>query len=446
MFRTKSRSLVNYTGQAGDSLYYNSSSESNLSQYFATFDDPVYWIGRYNAGMLLRNKLLTLPYTDWGAEEIEWQSGGRDRYNPCRHRKVNRVNLPYALCYIRDGYPARVLLASYMRKAQPSYVQWALSSMVHPETDYQGVKARAWHSMQPRFEGEVSMLNFLFELKDFRDCAKFIFKKDNLGKIAKLRDMFNRLALATKTTKIRKGYYLYKPHIPDGDVAGYWLTYQLAIKPFLSDIGKIFLQMSLIVKEAQDKFMKDGEVYQTSHYSEEINRSESMAYGSGNNYYYKYGTQNFTKFTATLRYKYDYSNRNTFDAWMKYWGMNPSFTVFWNAIPFTFIADYVVRIGNSIRAMEHDPNVRIHDWTYGESLKTRYQAGYVTTGDTRFKVLVLDGSFITGNKADRILSGCEGSIYTRGVRTPYYGPATPRFNKPTGTQFLNVAALARCFL
>lgn len=447
MFRIKSRALTNYKGDIGDLLYYASSGTGLWSTYNQYADVPDYWLGRYYSAQAKRNSNVVFPYSDQGSEVIEWASMGRDKYNPCTHRKVNRVNLPFGMYYERATAPGTVYLEDYQRKPQPSYAQFALANMQHPSTDVQGVRARAWHSMQPRFEGEVSMLNFLFELKDFRDIAKFIFKKDMLGKIANLRDMFNRRLLATKTVEVHKGYHLYKPHLPDGEVAADWLTYQYAIKPLIADLGKILLQLALIADHAQSAFLQAGDTYQSSHFSEEINRSESMTYYTNNSYPWKYGVQNFTKFTATLRYKYDYRMRDPFQAWVKYWGMNPSFLVFWNALPFSFLADYVVQIGNSIRAMEHDPNVRIHDWTYGESYKTQFAAGHVTSGDSRVRHLIVNDKYlVSGAKKDVCIAGTTGSIYTRSVRTPYYGPAFPRWKMPSGTQFLNMAALARCFL
>lgn len=445
MYRVKTRTLPTNLGEAGDSLYYASTS-STTSTIYPTLSDQ-WFMDSYNAGMLARGTLVNVPYNDEGTEYIEWSAQGRDTYNECRHQVTGRVNLPFNVAFERYGKPWTIYLYPYFRMSQPSYAQWSVSTIKHPTVDFTAARARAWHNMQPRFEGEVSMLNFLLELKDFRDVSKFIFLRESKDKILQLRKLFagaaDNLRRSTKPS-LRPG-----PGVdPTKAAASAVLLKNFALDPLVRDLVTMFAQAATLATEAQLMFMRDGMVYQTSHYTEEIDRSESMTYYPyNNNYIYKYGTQNFTKFTATLKYRYDYSMRSTVDAFCKYWGLSGSFEAFWNAIPFSFIADYFIQIGNSIRAMEHDPHVRIHHWYYGESLKTTYQAGWVTSGDTRMKRLILNGQLIKPqHHADQLLAGTMGSIYTRRLTQPYYGPATPRVRIPSGKQGLNLLCLARCLL
>lgn len=210
----------------------------------------------------------------------------------------------------------------------------------------------------------------------------------------------------------------------------------------------MFQQANIIVREAQQQFFESGSNFQKSHYSEELNRIDSRSIAKNNQGWYGSGYLETTTFTATLRYKYDYSMRDTIDAWMKYWGFCGSFEAFWNMIPFSFLADYFVQIGNSIHAMEHDPRVTLGDYEYGESLKTTLTQGLSTVSGPLLFTLVLDGNVYMKARGDRVgdrlLAGTEGTIYTRLPRTPYYGPATPRLKLPSTRQSLNICALLRC--
>lgn len=98
--------------------------------------------------------------------------------------------------------------------------------------------------------------------------------------------------------------------------------------------------------------------------------------------------------------------------------------------------------------MEHDPNVRLNEYEYGESLKSNFMYGTSTSGSPILTQLVIDGNVYIKSQGDRmkdrLLSGLEGSLYTRALRTPYYGPATPRLKLPSTTQTLNMGALLRC--
>lgn len=131
---------------------------------------------------------------------------------------------------------------------------------------------------------------------------------------------------------------------------------------------------------------------------------------------------------------------------MRYWGLSGSMEALWNATPWSFLVDYVYTVGKSIHAMERDPNVNWHVKTWLDTLKYKHVLGHYVNGDPRAKVFVIDGQYMTPNKAHgTLLSGVEGSIYTRKVSQPIAGIAAPRLRGPSLQQWFNVAALARCF-
>lgn len=436
MYKSKSRFDLPFDwGKTGNSRYSTlGDARINATTTYKNLD---YWMAKYE----LYANLGVASYSEPGGtgyEMIEWSVNGKKNNNQCLHYRSRNVNRPFLALQGRYGNPNDCYCTYHYRDLPILFNPYTFTQMQGgiPTIDYLASRARAWHSMQPRFEGRVDVLNFLFELKDFRDIAKHIFKYrsilDNLRKISNAWRGSPR-DLTRHRTK------------PLAALASANLTNELAIKPLMRDLATIFNQMNIIVREAQQEFSDNGSELQSSHFTEELVRSENATTGTYYNKFRKTGEAQFTNFTATLRYKYSYQMRPTVDAWMKYWGLKGSFNTMWNCMPFTFVVDYFVQIGNSIRAMEHDPNVKLMEYDYCESLKTRWIKGYYTSGDASNYILIVDGD-AKDYKKDIVLSGLDASIYHRLPTEPYYGPAPPKFKLPSGQQAINIASLVRCLL
>lgn len=386
-----------------------------------------YWQAEYNRYKALR----TLPQpiaVNNGYDVLEGENGAQDKFNSCHHVKTKTVNYPLLeVCWLGRYYGYDPY---YRYVYNVPLVEF--NSVRHLGEVPLSVRSRAWHSMQPRFESKCNLLVSLFELKDFRDVAK-----------AAYNCRFELYKLGEKFRKYRnKGVTETKD--PTGGIAGLILTKNLAIDPTVKDVTDIMATMNKIVRDEQQKFAESGSDYQTSHYSEELYRTELVNW-SPTYPWYGTGYSRVTKFSATLQYKYDYTMRSTVDAWIKYWGLTGTFEAFWNMIPFSFVADYFICIGKSLHMMEHDPNVNLMDYVYGESCKTTYDSGAFVRKRNTGEVFIIDGKYIT-DSLPHIVSGSRGSIYTRGRCEPYYGPATPRLKLPSEKQALNIVALLRTLL
>jgi hypothetical protein len=381
----------------------------------------------------------TLPgKTTTGREIIDGMVNGANRnaFNNVYHKRVRAINVPLLMCY-KDGTGFRYLF--YHRFAFPYGYELPLWDDVREiPLDIRPAQSRAWHNMQPRFEGKISMLNFIWELKDFKGLAR------------SAMSLIDRMRLGTafsyhRMEKLKK-HLLSSVKDPTLPASEGILELNLNIRPLVKDLANIFQQLNIIASEAQALFAQQGESNQTSHYSETLYRDRTANHMSP--YYVNWamlGQQKLVKFSATLQYKYEYLNRNPVAAWMKYWGLSGSFETFWNALPFSFLADYFVNVGKSIHAMEHDPNVNLTSYVYGESIKTSYQYGIFTFNDPLLKGLVIDNTIISGlDVGDHMISGTEGSIYRRYVTEPYIGPVSMRYKLPSARQSLNMVALTRC--
>lgn len=374
--------------------------------------------------------------------------GDRKIFNACVHRKVQSVSLPYGFLILYPWYPVWHYQFFYQRDSvgaspgdRPSVVQEEVHMPSH--VDFLTARARAWHNMQPRFEGAVSMINFLFEMKDFKEVSKALVNLElSIYKISK--KLSKQVSKWNKSRDVR--VWGFDPTLPAAEAL---LVNNFAVQPLIRDVADIMLQATLIVAEVQRQFYDDGLSFQKTHHSETIVHEENLVdpgYGLYP-YYRRSGRVWKTRFTGHLYYKYSYDMRSAYEAFMKYWGLSGSFEAVWNAMPFSFLVDYFVQIGKSLHYMERDPNVTLTEWFYGESYKTTITSGWYILDTPFLSSLVIDGNTIDLSRSPlNFVSGWKGTLYDRKLTEPVKTMAFPKLKLPSGSQYLNMLALARCFL
>jgi hypothetical protein len=282
--------------------------------------------------------------------------------------------------------------------------------------------------MQPRFEGNISMLNFLYELKDLKQLLRLL----KAHPIRKIRNFLRRKRRWVDPTR---------------PLAEAHLTWFLALKPLLSDISAISKQINEIVVQAQSEFADAGLGRNSRHYSETEVFTDTISWYGAPSYHLGDGSYDRQTFTATMEYNYIYSARNSLDAFMRYWGLVPTYEVLWNAVPFTFVIDYFIKVGDSIAAMEKDPNVDLKLMQYCESiLSSRGYGRFLNPDHVHGRMAVIDRSLVQGMVHPRVISGTLSSLYTRSVVAPNKGAALPRLDPISPREGVTLAALLRCFL
>ena len=407
---------------------------------------------RYNAEEANRNTEFAYMYAaSAGQETFNSSENRKPQFNNCDHVKTaHSTYYPFTLQWDRYNNEMYYHIRKYDRMSDyKAYaVPWDYTSGITSFGDYTSASRRAWWEMQPRFEGEVSMLNFIFELKDFRDLAKASLKLRSLSSIStemrKFKQKLRRIdsKLMSKTSPVDTCFKVGSSALSAAKVgAQARLINEFALKPLISDWANILAQSGEIVRNVQKEFQKKGLSDQVRHYSETYYKTNTASHST--NAWYGWGTKDKSVFTATLEYHYDYSMRSDSDAFLKYWGLKVTPEVIWNAIPFSFLADYFLKIGKSIHAMKTDPNVSLLKTQYCESILRTYDSGYVTVAGPNVNLVVngvenpSDGSCITG---------ITGTHYKRRVTAPNRGSAIPRISLPSGRQGANMAALAVCFI
>lgn len=291
------------------------------------------------------------------------------------------------------------------------------------------------------------MLNFLYELKDFKDISKLLSLNTKKNPLIRLlstditKALPNKLdpsLLSTPTKRLAEGH----------------LINAFAIQPLISDLSAIFQQVHQMVDEAQAKFKESG-AGTTRRWSKQLDPVANLTQLSPQNGYREsVGSRRTSTFTAVAKMKYKYTPRSKFNAFCTYWGLVPTAEAVWNALPFSFLVDYFLSIGKSLNRMRTDPNLSDYAINeYSESLLTSYTSGrYISTaevtetGNVNMGIIVEDKYFLKPH-APVLIDGWEVSHYTRWLNAkPYYGPALPKLLAPKRSQWINMAALARCML
>lgn len=463
----KTKTIPHYTGKIGDMKYLNSPTQSLIFDTAASNYEDAFWLDRYFSNQKKRNYTLSGTGTT-GTSSIDTVNG-KGKENPCHHVRVRSVNVPYAM-YSRRYNSTYTICWNYYRN--PIVIR-DVTGKVQQHVDWRAAKSRAYFNMRPRFEGDISMLNFLYEMKDFRDIANALpgmFKniqnmKMNVGNyLSRNRDIGKRMResglVRSDVVNTKCFQDVLRRNSRDVDAAlnkglsfdyltaaaEAWLINAFAVQPLIRDVSAMLSQATISAVDAQQQFKTAGADVQTSHYSEKVVHTDTGAAGKGDYYWFTLGDYSSSTYTASCKYTYDYTMRSHYDAFMRYWGLSGSFEALWNATPWSFLVDYVVQVGKSIHAMERDPNVDWNILSWTDSVKWVYRSGYYVLGDSRIRAAIIDDKFFNSSKVHgQLLSGAEKSIYDRRVSQPQIGIACPKLKGPSLRQWLNVAALARCF-
>lgn len=435
---------------AGDGWY--SSTSGSVYDFQTTFADRSDLYKSFATGLSRATSYKTYP-AFVGQQMFSSTHNPRPRFNNCRNYKVKGVGLPVTYCnqaYNRTNY---YYWAEMTRYSIPLGSSSLLAQPSDPSSYWgkcDAIQRRAWWSMQPRFEGEFSALNFIYELKDFKDIARHLLRISPSSVVDMVRNLKRKLTYAQRrvaegsasSTLIRTANAATKT------LAEIHLTKEFAVDPTIRDLTTLHGQLITLVKNVQQEFFDRGQDIQSTHYSELIEENASaLAIGTGNAYWR--GTGSYTKavFTATMEYRYDYLLRPWFEALKRYYGLNVNASVVWNALPFSFVLDYFYKVGQAIDFMNTDPNVELRLNQYCESILTEANSGLCYVTDPRAAVLINGGVRLSEPddppRFGEIISGYSGTWYSRRVATPNKGTATPRLSLPSAKQQRNLVALVR---
>lgn len=404
-------------------------------------------------GLSAATQYVNLQYYAMGIERLEsTEKFYLDNY--CKHRRIRRVNLPYTYGY--EKFQSGGWRISVYPFSRYSPATWVYPDANFVETRHAGslgqvgseLRAEAYWDMRPKFEGEVSMLNFLYELKDFRSICKLLSKSNNSNPLWALANT-NKNALSTRE---KAGILLEPLSSPTKTLAELHLVNSFALQPLMSDCASIISQAQQMVDDAQSRFAASG-AGTTRHWSKQLDPDANLSKAAiSGPVQYWVGSRVTSTYTATAKMKYNYTPRGRFEALCKFWGFDISAEAIWNGVPFSFLFDYFISIGKSLKRMRTDENVtQFRMSNFVESVSTIYENGryisQVTVNNQNNMGIVLDNVYHNSETKIHMIDGYDCSIYQRMIGIePYFGPALPKLKVPTGSQLANMAALVRCML
>lgn len=259
------------------------------------------------------------------------------------------------------------------------YEPEADGSFVPPPDDLNNLTQRALSTMLPIIKAELSVPNFILELKDFKRPA---------SKIVSLV----RSPLWKWTLRIwaRQGLQALSWKQLLRTTAGQYLNYKFNLRPLVSDISKIYLAMSRTERRINDFITRAGKP-QNKHFCFKWQEFEDEAdeVSVAGTYHDQFGggsqcgcsRQVFyepSAFHAQIQYNYNYTGYQveharllaTLDAL----GINLNPAIIWNAIPWSFTVDWVLGVSRWLDTLKTENmrpqiNIRRFLWSIKRSRK-----------------------------------------------------------------------------
>ena len=324
--------------------------------------------------------------------------GNRHGWNPCEHFKSVQGELPehygidlysesvgfYPDAYSTGtgrspwiGYTKFYPFSSSSPFGDPGRLDALLPVFYEPRpdggfiplpADIDGLQKRALRTMLPIIKAELSLPNFIYELKDFKRPIR---KIASLFTSSSFKDALKKLGLVSKNltfSQLSKG------------TAGAYLQAQFNIIPFISDIGRIRAALSRTERRINDFVTREG-IPQRKHFTykwrEFPDWIDSEIYGGrpgstqdlalSENYASRQVTYRDSVYHAQIQYNYNYTDYQRTHAsllgHLDALGLNLNPAIIWNAIPWTFVVDWVLGVGQYLDDMKVDnmtPQINIH--------------------------------------------------------------------------------------
>jgi hypothetical protein len=252
----------------------------------------------------------------------------------------------------------------------PYYVPTAaLTGFIPLPSNLEDLKQSALRAMLPRIKAELSLINSLIELKDFKSLGKTL---KGLRSIPSL--------LLRKKVKIRNIYELLKVG------ADAYLQQKFNIGPLISDVQGVIRALAKVEKRINDLVARSGKM-RVSHFSKPlsdtgltsslgVSKSLNNSGFLGTSLETRYVNVDTSTFHAQIEYNYHYSQFQLEHArvlaLLDGLGVNFNPAIVWNAIPWTFVIDWVVNVSrwlNDQRLGNMEPKINIMQWLW--SIKRR---------------------------------------------------------------------------
>jgi len=280
--------------------------------------------------------------------------------------------------------------------------------------DLDGLKQRALASMVPQMRAQLSLVNSLYELKDFKGSIRTLVQR---AKTSALYVLAHKAKYKGTTAKAISAYlnqnlqmaYNYLKANPKSQIAkaavksasGAFLQWKFAVAPLMSDITALRRALAEFERRMNKLISREGRP-QRSHFTCTVREYDVYSHKTLYNMGYPlvprvYGQcainttviPDPSEFHAELEFNCHFSAYQREHARMlsllDALGVNFNPSIVWNAIPFTFILDWVIDVGRyldqyKVGNMEPIINIRRFLWSIKRKRTTVWDKTLTSTG------------------------------------------------------------------
>jgi len=245
---------------------------------------------------------------------------------------------------------------------------------IAPPAELETLQQRALASMLPSIKSELSALNSIYELKDF---AFLLSIRKRIGNVKGLISFISQ--------HVKSGGDKSLPLNLLTKASSSFLLWKFAVAPLISDVAAIHAAISTYKRRINDAVSRTGG-RQTRHFTVRFNEFPPDTFEDIETGFIQpfIGLNGCTTYRAQRRIRYEQS---TFHAQVQYnynytdyqrqhaatlglldaLGVNLNPAIIWNAIPFSFVVDWVLKVGDALETFKVDnmePQINIHQYLW----------------------------------------------------------------------------------
>lgn len=210
----------------------------------------------------------------------------------------------------------------------------------------------------PSLRNEFNTINFLLEIDDIPKMAKSLRDK---ALALKPKGFRNRLAKAAKREIVNGKVRSDKFSVARGTLTDNYLEYQLGVKPLLSDAETLNDNLLDLLVRERKKARKIERAFQKLESGLTgslprgefggrtfvVHKSAPLAYGQG---WIEWDARVTFKIIDHVRVVGSFGGPNPVAQLLDMAGFYPDLHTLWNAVPFSFLVDYVLPVGDTLEA------------------------------------------------------------------------------------------------
>lgn len=290
-------------------------------------------------------------------EYIEWENGGRNSFNPCLHFKRSIKN------HSLNSFEVRTLSDHIQYQTNAAYslgttCPWnVVPEPPGPELGERQFILRAFQRAIPKLKADVSVPNFLFELKDLLHTFPTPERVHQLADICRLA-IGNPFRASKKFHAKRRGILSGRGALSElkDELAQQHLSANFGYLPLINDVFNIISgskEFNLRLSEFKKKISRDN----LFHWSESAPDVETGriagAVSPGDRIEYTIAFSN-VKWHCTLRGQLsaDLKKLSIPTVLRKYYGFRSNPRILWDAIPYSFLVDWVSSFGKFLETYD----------------------------------------------------------------------------------------------